>query len=280
MEWITTTLEFIKYIVVSFLIYGCFFIVEKARPVESDQPRSHLLFNLRWFVVYSLIVFGFQSLGISKLVPTLRDWLGGSLINIPPPQNYWTILLISLLYFFLVDFFYYWFHRLQHTSSFLWEQHKLHHSEISLNVTSTRRVHWLEEPLILIFLGLPLGILVQFNGLSLGLLSIIEVLWLHFIHMNLRLNLGVVSRIITGPQYHRIHHSFKFEHLDKNFSAFFPLWDILFGTYYHPQKHEFPPTGLNNKVNYNNFIVAFFLPFYEWVGPKYQRINISNKKKR
>ncbi|WP_299485554.1 sterol desaturase family protein [Acaryochloris sp. IP29b_bin.137] len=278
MRGLTPALEFTKYIVTSFAIYGCFFMVERIRPVESDQPRSHLWFNLRWFVLYSLIVFGFQAIGISILVPTIRDSLGGSLIDLQAPHNSWSVLLLSLLYLFLVDFFYYWFHRLQHTSSFLWEQHKLHHSELSLNVTSTRRVHWLEEPLVLIFLGLPLGILIQFNGLPLGVLSLIEILWLQFIHMNLRLHLGTASRIITGPQYHRIHHSFKVEHLDKNFSAFFPLWDIFFGTYYHPQKNEFPATGLNNKEDYNNIFVAFFLPFKGWISSKHKHTRISKTK--
>ena len=33
---------------------------------------------------------------------------------------------------------------------------------------------------------------------------------------------------------------------DKNFAAYFPIWDVLFGTYWHPRKGEFPPTGLHS----------------------------------
>jgi hypothetical protein len=33
----------------------------------------------------------------------------------------------------------------------------------------------------------------------------------------------------------------------KNFVAFFPIWDILFGTYYHPARDEFPPTGVEGE---------------------------------
>jgi sterol desaturase/sphingolipid hydroxylase (fatty acid hydroxylase superfamily) len=36
--------------------------------------------------------------------------------------------------------------------------------------------------------------------------------------------------LLTSPQYHRIHHSLKPAHFDKNFAAWFPLWDILFRT--------------------------------------------------
>jgi sterol desaturase/sphingolipid hydroxylase (fatty acid hydroxylase superfamily) len=175
---------------------------------------------------------------------------------------------MALLYVLIIDFFYYWFHRWQHTT-LLWEQHKFHHSEKSLNVTSTRRVHWLEDPLLLLFLGLPMGLLFEFKGLALGILTFIQILWLQFIHLNLRLEFGWLSPIITGPHYHRLHHSFQPEHLDKNFAAFFPLWDILFGTYYHPRRGEFPPTGLTDGETYNSLWIAMILPFREWLSSQY-----------
>ena len=210
-----------------------------------------------------------QTVGINKVVTIIQEQLNAPFINIPAPSNWWQYVLLALLYFLITDFFYYWFHRWQHKISFLWEQHKFHHSEKSLNVTSTRRVHWLEDPLILIFLVIPMGILFQFNNLALGILTFIEILWLQFIHMNLRLEIGWLSLVITGPQYHRIHHSFQLEHLDKNFAAFFPIWDILFGTYYHPGKNEFPSTGLLSGETYSNLWLASALPFREWMGKHY-----------
>ena len=79
----------------------------------------------------------------------------------------------------------------------------------------------------------------------------------------------MIVLVITGPQYHRIHHSFQLEHLDKNFAAFFPIWDILFGTYYHPGKDEFPSTGLLSGETYSNLWLASTLPFREWMGKQY-----------
>ena len=269
MEWLAASLGFVKYLLTGFVMYGCFMLVERLRPVEPHQPLSHVWFNLKWYVIYSVANVIIQATGIGMLVTLVQGWVGAPLINVPIPHNAWTYCLVALLYFLVTDFFYYWFHRWQHTTSFLWEQHKLHHSEVSLNVTSTRRVHWLEDPLLVLFLGIPMGVLLQFNGLALGILSFIAVLWLQFIHMNLRLELAWASRIVTGPQYHRIHHSFQTDHLDKNFAAFFPFWDIVFGTYYHPRRGEFPTTGLADGETYNNLWVATILPLREWIGPQY-----------
>jgi len=262
-------LGFTKYLLTGFVMYGAFILVERLRPVQPHQPWRHLRFNLAWYVVYSLFSLAIEATGISTVITLSQQWLGAPLIHLPIPKTPWMYGLLALFYLVAMDFFYYWFHRWQHTKSFLWEQHKFHHSEVSLNVTSTRRVHWLEDPLLVLFLGLPMGLLLQFNGLALGTLAFMEVLWLQFIHMNLKLEFGWFSSIVTGPQYHRIHHSFQDEHLDKNFSAFFPLWDIVFGTYYRPQRDEFPDTGLATGDDYNHLWLATILPLREWLGPNY-----------
>lgn len=272
MEWLAAPLGFAKYLLTAFVMYGVFIGVERLRPVEPRQPWRHLRFNLIWYVVYSCFSVAIQAIGIGVVITLAQTWLGAPWITLPVPQNAWIYCLLALLYFLATDFFYYWFHRWQHTRPFLWEQHKFHHSDVSLNVTSTRRVHWLEDPLLVLFLGLPMGLLFQFDGLALGILAFIEVLWLQFIHMNLRLELGWFSFLVTGPQYHRIHHSFQNEHLDKNFSAFFPLWDIIFNTYHHPRRGEFPATGLASSEDYNHLWLANFLPFRAWLGPNYLRL--------
>ena len=213
--------KFIEYVLKGMIMYGCFMIFERIRPVEPNQPLRHTWFNLQWYVIYSFVALSIQALGINTIVTLAQKWFNAPFINIPAPSNSFQYVLIALLYLFVIDFFYYWFHRFQHTIAFLWEQHKFHHSDKFLNVTSTRRVHWLEDPLILLFLGIPMGVIFQFNSLQIGILGFIEILWLQFIHMNLRLEFGVLSRVLVSPQYHRIHHSFKEEHLDKNYAVFF-----------------------------------------------------------
>ena len=48
------------------------------------------------------------------------------------------------------------------------------------------------------------------------------------------LSYGWANRLLVSPQVHRIHHSIRPEHRDKNFVIAFPVWDIIFGTYHHP----------------------------------------------
>jgi sterol desaturase/sphingolipid hydroxylase (fatty acid hydroxylase superfamily) len=48
------------------------------------------------------------------------------------------------------------------------------------------------------------------------------------------------------------------EHYDSNFAALFPIWDVLFRSYYRPD--GFPPTGLDQRPQ--NLRELFAWPFY------------------
>lgn len=70
--------------------------------------------------------------------------------------------------------------------------------------------------------------------------------------------------MIAGPQVHRIHHSNLLEHQGKNLAQFFPIFDILFGTYYHPGYNEFPGTGLSEKISNESVTEVLIKPFIIW----------------
>ena len=173
----------------------------------------------------------------------------------------------ALLSLFIGDFFYYWFHRLEHKTKFLWQGHKLHHMDENLNVLSEFRAHWIEPTVALAFTTIPLVFLFKFDPL-IGLAGTINFLltltWGMFFHSNLRIQLGWASPLLSGPQLHRIHHSVLPEHHDRNFAAVFPIWDVIFGTYHHPARDEFPPTGLTSERQVRTCAEAVLLPFREW----------------
>lgn len=257
------------YILEGLIIYGIFILIEQLRPAEPNQPFKHILFNLQWYVLSVLFAAAINAIGIGVLLELIRPWLGGPYFTFPEPNNLLEKTFRFLFYLFIVDFFYYWCHRWQHTNSFLCEEHKFHHSDISLNVTSASRVHWLENPLMLVFVFIPTGILFQIKPEEFALIGLIDMIWLHLTHLNLRSELGIFSPVIVGPQHHRIHHSFATEHINKNYAAFFPIWDIVFSTYCRPKRGEFIATGLTTDHNYNNLWVATILPLREWLGPRY-----------
>ena len=86
----------------------------------------------------------------------------------------------------------------------------------------------------------------------------------YLIHLNVRLSFGRFSWVLAGPQTHRIHHSRLPGHCDKNFAQFFPLWDVIFRTYYHPQSDEYPASGLVSGETVSSLGRALNLPFSEW----------------
>jgi sterol desaturase/sphingolipid hydroxylase (fatty acid hydroxylase superfamily) len=88
--------------------------------------------------------------------------------------------------------------------------------------------------------------------------------WAVFIHANLRIPLGPLTAVFAGPQLHRIHHSRELKHTNKNYAAFFPIWDVLFRTYHRPAPQEWPATGLHSGENVHDLWNASVLPFRGW----------------
>src|SRR5262249_52969616 len=142
--------------------------------------------------------------------------------------------------------FYYWMHRIHHQVSILWALHEIHHSDDQVNVSSAMRSFWFEIPLQTVLVAyLTLGI-IGVERTALVVLPFIMTSWQIFIHANLKIHFGSLTPFVPGPQFHRIHHSSETKHFNKNFGVFFPFWDIVFGTYYAPEKDEYPATGTNS----------------------------------
>jgi sterol desaturase/sphingolipid hydroxylase (fatty acid hydroxylase superfamily) len=257
---------------IAMTVYCVGLSIEYFLPAERNQPAKDLIFNLLYTILF---VFVSASLMRSTawIIKPVVSWAGGPLLQYEFGQTVWSELLYVLTFFFIFDFFYYWFHRLQHRSKFLWAQHKFHHSEESLNITTGNRHHWLEDWLRIFFVLIPMQWFIELKVGSVGMIIATVMLWGYFIHMNLRLNLGPLTRLMAGPQLHRIHHSRLPEHQDKNFAAFFPVFDILFGSYWHPERKEYPRTGLISGQNMNNLVDANFAPFIDWLTMFRDRLN-------
>jgi sterol desaturase/sphingolipid hydroxylase (fatty acid hydroxylase superfamily) len=238
--------------------------LERLWPAERGQRLADWWFNIRYqaFSYYFVLLFVYPvvaALTIGALKSAHPAWFG--LVRLDGRLD----AALSLVAFFIIyDFFYYWFHRWQHMLPVLWEQHKLHHTEEALNATTAMRHHWLEEMLRIFFISVPMAVLFDLNPVTAGWLGTVLVYWPYFIHVNVRLPLGGLTRVIVGPQAHRIHHSLESAHVDRNFAAVVPLWDILFDTFCAPQKGEFPRTGLRSGERVTSLWQANLLPFTGW----------------
>lgn len=247
---------------------SCFVVgagLELWRRAEPNQLWSAYLFTVRYALIYAFFLFLIGPT-LNNLTAMVVQRLGGGFVslNFPGRDSILGQITAFGIYFFLVDFFYYWFHRAQHRIPWLWDQHSLHHSPSAVNVTTAIYHHWTEGPLQSLLTVLPFLVLFKLDLSSLGIISGIIGFWQFFLHANWRLPLGVFTPVIAGPQWHRIHHSRLPEHTDKNFSAHFPIWDVIFGTYWAPHRQEYPPTGIDTGEEAKSVGEAALWPFARW----------------
>ncbi len=170
-----------------------------------------------------------------------------------------------LLLMFFADFLLYWMHRMQHASSLLWRGHALHHSDRDVGVTSTTRLHLMDLVGRHAFFTIPFPILFGLPRPEYSIILLLPTAWLYFIHLNINIGFGRGWWLMTSPQYHRIHHSLVAEHRDKNFAAFFPFWDICFGTAYRAPRDVFPEvgTGQPDVSSFSDYFTYPLLPFWK-----------------
>ena len=256
-----------------FFVIACFMVAERLIPVERNQPYRNQLLSGQCTLLYFLAT-PFVMIWPAYIAAELAKTTGGSFFTVDLDRLSlgshavdWSLRNLALPFvpFLVFDFFYYWHHRLQHILPALWAQHKLHHMEESLCCLTDLRHHWLEDGIRAFTITIPMAFLISLQPVQAVFMVILIRYWSVFFHSNLRLPLGPLTTIFTGPQLHRIHHSREVQHANKNFAAFFPIWDILFATYYRPQPDEWPATGLaGEKVD--NLWSAMVLPFREWSG--------------
>jgi sterol desaturase/sphingolipid hydroxylase (fatty acid hydroxylase superfamily) len=152
----------------------------------------------------------------------------------------------EVIFFVVVsDFLLYWSHRLYHGVT-LWKYHAVHHSSVDLDWISAARFH----PFNILFGTVMVDVFMMLIGISPNVL-----LWVGpfttitsaFVHANLNWTLGPFRYVIAGPVFHRWHHTALDRGGSSNFAGTFPLWDLMFGTWYMP-KSELPDAyGVDDK---------------------------------
>lgn len=237
-------------------LYGLITLAETRYPAEPGQGWRGRGLNLLLGAQYFLL--GNAGLAAWYLLLPLPP--------LPTPESHRpvTTLLLILTALLIVDFLFYWYHRLQHRWAWLWAIHELHHSDEALNVTSSFRTYWLERPLQAALIGLPMALLMgAHRPAGLWFLAATTALLL-FSHANLRLSLGPLTPVVVGPQLHRLHHARAVAYHDCNFAQYFPLLDVLFGTYRAPGRGEFPATGVDGVAGDAGLGWVLARPFRLW----------------
>lgn len=245
-----------------YLVFGLF---EMRFPAERGQKIEGRLRNMAFTAIFLLTG------------AVLVGWLYSVLpleIRYLPDYGLPVSIAIVFIYVFLTDLIFYWYHRAEHRLRPLWVVHELHHSDAELNATTSMRTYWLERPLQTLIVVAPVNYFLGVDLTAAFLLPFVTVGWLFFTHANIRLNLGFLTPVITGPQLHRIHHSRLPEHQGKNFAQFYPVLDIMFGTYYRPSQDEYPPTGTQELATDASVLETLVRPFKLWIAPLKKRLRL------
>lgn len=142
-------------------------------------------------------------------------------------------IIAGLLTLFLRGFISFFTHFLMHKVPFFWRTHRVHHLDTELDVSTTVRFHPFEF-IINAMIGVPIILLFGFPVWALMLYELFDAVITVVSHSNISFPKKiekVLRYIIVTPDLHRVHHSSYQPETDSNFSAVFPVWDIVFGTF-------------------------------------------------
>jgi len=210
---------------VMLLIALVLMLLERLWPAHP-QPSSR-----RW--VLRAMILGFAGvpllmLGQATWIPWFRNnAVTHVLRELPPVLN-------GLLAFLVFQFFLYWWHRLKHTSDFLWRTlHQLHHSPRRIEVLTTYYGHPADSVSNLVLSGFVCWCLLGMDYRAVAWFALIEGFYDYFTHSNLRTPYWL-GYFIQRPEMHRVHHEYG-KHRS-NYSL--PIWDMVFGTHVNPRPGE------------------------------------------
>ena len=148
-------------------------------------------------------------------------WLAG--------RPLWLQVIILLI---ATDFCQYWLHRAFHGRG-LWPFHAIHHGAREVNWTTTFRVHPVNYLLYTTSLAI-LARLLGFAPQAFLLAAPIAFFSGALSHANLNWTFGPLRYLVSSPVFHRWHHTASPETRDRNFAPMFPVWDLMFGTFFMP----------------------------------------------
>ncbi len=148
-----------------------------------------------------------------------------NLVEIPT----WLKILATVAF---MDFMLYIWHLLNHEMPLLWRFHRVHHSDLNMDVSSATRFH-IGELAISAVIKISLIFFLGASALGVLIFESVVVLCAQFHHSSLKVP-GWFETIFwflfVPPSMHRIHHSVIIKERNTNYGTIFSLWDRFLGT--------------------------------------------------
>ena len=192
--------------------------VSKTRRWLANLPLS-IVNGAIYHACYFTVLTGVLSLAAEKELGLLNAF----------PLPMWLKICLSIL---ILDFFTYLWHLLNHAVPFFWRFHRVHHSDMNMDVSTANRFH-LGELLLSGLLRLVVVYTFGIPFIAYFLFEILVNLSIQFHHSSIRIN-PVFEKVwmilLVPPSMHRIHHSVEIKERDSNYGVLFSIWDRFFGT--------------------------------------------------
>lgn len=217
-----------NYIIIGLL--AVFFTLEQVAgtPFSFKQRGKHLFQNILFQIVLTVLNLFFVSIQVHCI-----DWLNANEIGLLylVEMPFWIKLFVAVV---LYDFTTYWIHRASHKIPLLWRLHRVHHSDTTMDASTTCRFHPLELILIYQTGNILTAGLFGTDLTSMAVYYFILYIFFFLEHSNLNYPTWLnhsLGLIFVMPYHHRIHHQQEQFYTDSNFADIFIVWDRIFGTF-------------------------------------------------
>ena len=141
----------------------------------------------------------------------------------------WVKLVITVA---VMDFMLYIWHLLNHEVPFFWRFHRVHHSDLNMDVSTATRFH-IGELAVSAVIKISLVFLLGASTVGVVIFESALVLCAQFQHSSLKVPEwfeNIFWILFVPPSMHRIHHSVVIKERNTNYGTIFSTWDRWLGT--------------------------------------------------
>lgn len=198
------------------------------RRILTDSKRQRWVANLSLVIIDTAVVrYLLPVLPVSlALLAQERGW---GVLNIGILPNWIKVVLAVVA----LDFVIYLQHVLFHFLPILWRLHRMHHTDLDIDVTTGNRFHPLEI-VISIWIKLAAIVVIGPPAVAVVVFEVVLNATSQFNHGNILIPESVdrwLRLLVVTPDMHRVHHSVIPRETNSNFGFNLPWWDRLCGTY-------------------------------------------------
>lgn len=262
-----------NYLLIGFI--AVFYSLEQILNIQFEFAKrpQHLFHNILFQLAFILGNLLWATVTVFSI-----EWLNKNeiglfyLFQVPV----WLKLVLAVAMFDLMS---YWFHRIAHLVPVLWRFHRVHHSDTSMDASTTFRSHPLELTLWFGTSNIIAAGVFGLDLLSLALYFLVATPFFFLEHSNLKFPKWLdktIGLVFTTPNIHKVHHEQDQYYTDSNFSDIFILWDRIFGTFKYkpPEQIKFGLKEFENDKK-QTFWYLMISPFI-----KMGRVSSEELKKR